>query len=83
MLSQVFIVRFGLSAIWLANEKNERRRRWAPVCGLLGQPAWIAAALDSHQIGVLLINIAYTFVWARGFWIQWSDRLRAAVRRCA
>lgn len=75
-ISQWWILVFGVSAIWLATETDERRRRWAPVCGCLGQPAWIVAALETHQTGVLIISLIYAAIWMRGLWLSWGSFIR-------
>ena len=74
---QICIVIFGVGAIWLANDRREHYRRWAPIAGLLGQPAWIVAAIQSGQMGVLLVSLLYTVAWGRGFWMQWIEPRRS------
>jgi hypothetical protein len=41
MIAQLGIAIFGVLAVWLAQDENIARRRWAPVFGLIGQPFWI------------------------------------------
>lgn len=80
-LSQWLILICGVGAIWLANERSDRLRRWAPVFGLIGQPAWIIAALEAQQLGVLLVSLLYTVAWARGLFVHWISRAIRQARR--
>src|SRR5690606_746292 len=52
MIAQLGIAFFGVLAVWLVQEDRIERRRWAPVCGLLGQPFWIWMAVSGQQWGV-------------------------------
>lgn len=52
---------------------SARGRKFAPVVGLLGQPAWVWFAIQSKAWGLLLISIAYTLVYIRGAWQQWTQ----------
>lgn len=38
MIAQLGIENFGVLAVWLAQEDQVERRRWAPVLGVVGQP---------------------------------------------
>ena len=60
----------GLTALWMATGKNAESRRWAPIVGLLGQPAWMIFAIQSDAWGLLLLSGAYTGVYARAAWVQ-------------
>jgi hypothetical protein len=73
---QLALAGFGLTALWLAMGHSERGRRWAPVIGLCGQPAWLwfgwqvqTSGLEAW--GLLVLSLAYTVVYARGVWVQW------------
>jgi hypothetical protein len=65
---QVAIVLFGVGALFFQYADCPRQRHLAPWLGLAGQPAWIYAAYTSHQWGMLLVTVAYTFGWMRGIW---------------
>jgi hypothetical protein len=77
-LLQLALALFGLSALWMATGRSEIARRWAPVVGLLGQPAWLAFAWSAEAWGLFVLSIAYTAVYARGAWVQWSLPRRRA-----
>lgn len=70
-LLQVALAGFGLVAMWLAMGSSPTGRKWAPVVGLLGQPAWIGFAIGVNAPGLLVLSIAWTLVYARGVWVQW------------
>ena len=71
VLLQVALAAFGLVAMWLAMGPSAAGRRWAPVVGLLGQPAWVAFALQAKAPGLLVLAVAWSLVYARGIWVQW------------
>lgn len=71
MLVQFALAFFGLAALFMAMGHNPRARRWAPIVGLCGQPAWIAFAIGAEAWGLLALAIAYSAVYARGAWVQW------------
>lgn len=83
---------FGLTALWMATGRNERARLWAPVVGLLGQPAWLAFAWQAQAWGLFVLSLAYTAVYVRAAWrpgdresfhvfsllgVYWAKRYRA------
>ncbi len=70
-LVQMALAFFGLSAMWMAMGKSARARKWAPLVGLCGQPFWLAFALQAKAWGLLALSLAYSFVYARGVWVQW------------
>lgn len=69
---QLALAFFGLTALWLAMGQSERGRRWAPVIGLMGQPAWCYFAWSVSAWGLLALSLAYTAVYVRGAWVQWG-----------
>jgi hypothetical protein len=76
MIAQFGIAVFGLVAIALTQSSCSRRRRWAPLFGLAGQPFWIYATATSGQLGMLIVSCAYTAIWIVGAWRQWVWRVR-------
>jgi hypothetical protein len=71
---QLALAVFGLSALWLATGQSARGRRWAPVIGLCGQPAWLWFAVDAQAWGLFTLSLAYTAVYARGALLQWRTQ---------
>lgn len=74
LIAQVVIVVCGVTAVYLSQDPRPNLRRWAPVLGLIGQPAWFATAIINEQWGLLAIAVLYTYSWARGFIIQWRPQ---------
>ncbi len=69
---QIALAFFGLSALWMATcTESQTARRWAPVVGLLGQPAWLWFAISTSAWGLLALSLAYTAVYVRGAWLNW------------
>jgi hypothetical protein len=68
---QIGLVFFGAMAIFLLSCKNEETRRWGYVFGLISQPFWFWAAIESGQWGIFFLSCFYTFSWIRGIWNFW------------
>lgn len=71
MIAQLIIAASGGLAIWLANDRQESRRKWAPIVGLIGQPFWLWETWHSGQLGMLALTVWYTLAWVRGFVQHW------------
>lgn len=71
MIAQLAIMVFGASAVWLSQDKRESMRRWACICGLLGQPFWFWTAYQAEQWGVFIVCFLYAASWVRGFITHW------------
>lgn len=71
MIIQLVLAVFGLSAMWMSMGHNPRARRWAPVVGLAGQPAWLWFAWQAGAWGLFVLSIAYSVVYVRGVLLQW------------
>ncbi len=83
-LDQIIILCTGVPAVFLSQGLSAARRRWAPIFGLLGQPAWIYMAIEANKAGVFLVTLLYTYSWLRGFNNQWIRpwlRLRREARQ--
>jgi len=61
--NQVAIAFTGLVALLLLTFGGKTARLVAPVFGLAGQPFWLLSAIESNQLGVLVVTLAYTMVW--------------------
>lgn len=70
-MTQLLIAIFGLSSIYMAMDNDTRLRKWAPIVGLCGQPAWLYFAWQSQAWGLGLLVAAYTVVYANGVRVQW------------
>lgn len=70
-IPQIGIAMFGMTAVFLVCSKEQRVRRWGPVCGLIGQPFWIWSSIAAEQWGILVLTAFYTYSWWRGFRNNW------------
>ena len=73
-MNQFALAIFGLTALFMATGMDPRARRWAPIVGLCGQPAWLWFAYDVHAWGLAMLSLAYTLVYIRGAWVQWRRK---------
>lgn len=71
VIAQIAIAVFGVSAVWLSQDHRPHWRRWAPIMGLAGQPAWLYATYTAEQWGIFALCGVYTAAWARGFHNHW------------
>jgi hypothetical protein len=70
MISQIAIMIFGASAIWLVSRK-EKWNRWGYILGMCGQPFWIYTTIQNEQWGILIMTLVYAYSWAQGIWNYW------------
>lgn len=75
MIAQIGIALFGVIAIWLSQDKNEDRRKYACLFGLAGQPFWFWGAFSAEQWGIFSLCILYTAAWFKGFKQHWLPRI--------
>ena len=50
-------------------------RRWGPVVGLVGQPAWLFSTWAHGQFGMFLVSGAFTAIYVWGVWRDWVEPL--------
>ena len=74
MIDQVAILFTGVVAVWLSQDKQESRRKWAPIFGLAGEPFWFYSAWLADQWGILALSLVYSAGWARGIKTYWWKR---------
>lgn len=70
-MTQFLMAFFGLTALYCAMGNSARLRKWAPIIGIAGQPAWFWFAWQSQAWGLGLLVLAYTLVYANGIYVQW------------
>lgn len=63
-IAQIGIPVFGVGAILLVSRKS----KWGFVFGLLSQPFWFMTAIINKQVGIIVVNVAYTLSWAYGLY---------------
>lgn len=71
---QFLMALFGLTSIYCAMGNNARLRKWAPIIGLAGQPAWFWFAWQSQAWGLSLLVAAYSLVYVHGIRVQWGQK---------
>lgn len=74
IVTQIGIAVFGVTAVYLSQDLRVERRKWASVCGLAGQPFWIAETVSAEQWGILFLCSLYAWSWWRGFRAHWLTR---------
>lgn len=72
-IPQVGIAIFGVSAVFLVNQRERRVRRWGPICGMIGQPFWIWSSIAAEQWGILALTVLYTYSWGCGIRNNWRQ----------
>lgn len=73
MIDQAIIAITGVVAIFLTQSSERRWQKYACIVGLVGQPFWIIATLDSNQWGMFVLSVFYTLAWIQGvrnFWFK-------------
>ena len=68
---QVWIALLGVTAIALSQSTDVKKRRWACIFGLAGQPFWFYMAYKQNSWGVFILCLFYTMAWARGVFNYW------------
>lgn len=71
MITQICIFAFGMTAIYLVNDKRPNVRRWGCIFGLLAQPFWFYETFMQAQWGIFAASFVYAYSWWRGFKAQW------------
>lgn len=70
MISQIFIMVFGASAIWFVGRK-EKWKRWGYIFGIISQPFWFYTSYTNEQWGILIMSLFYTYSWIQGIYNYW------------
>ena len=78
MIAQIGIALLGVTAIWLSQSADHKRRKFACLFGLAGQPFWFWSAVAAEQWGIFILCFFYTVAWARGVKTNWLSSAPAA-----
>jgi hypothetical protein len=62
-----------MAAVW-AVARTDRWHRWGFVFGLSSEPAFLYAAWESRQWGILLLTVWWTYYWGVGAWRRFGKR---------
>lgn len=73
-MEQLGIVIFGVTAVWLTQQRRVEWRRYACLFGMAGQPFWFYAAWKAGQPGIAAIVAVYTYLWGLGIYNNWIKR---------
>lgn len=73
-MTQFLMALFGLTSIYCAMGNSPRLRKWAPIIGLAGQPAWFWFAGQLQAWGLGVLALAYTLVFLNGIRVQWGGK---------
>lgn len=72
-MDQIALALTGFIAIWLTQDKDESRRKYACLFGLAGQPFWFYSAYTTEQWGIFILCFAYTWAWIKGLKTHWIN----------
>lgn len=70
-LDQIMIGLLGPLAVFVSQDKDPRRSRYACLIGMACQPAWFYMTIAAGQWGAFAASLVYTVAWARGIWNHW------------
>lgn len=70
-ISNIVISVVGALAVALSLQTSTSVRRWGPLLGLLGQPAWFYIGFKTDQQGVVIAAGIFTLSWLIGIWTLW------------
>ncbi|MEM1153088.1 MAG: hypothetical protein AAGI44_03050 [Pseudomonadota bacterium] len=78
-ICQIWISMTGITAMTLAASQQAKRRMYAGIFGLLGEPAWITTSVIAQQWGVMVLALVYAFSWFCVFLSNYREVKRHAV----
>ena len=70
-MDQILIAVLGIAAIWLTQDPDENRRKYACLFGIVGQPFWFYSTWIAGQWGIFILTLFYTIAWLRGIKQYW------------
>ena len=70
-MEQLAIAFTGVIAIWLSQDCCPKRRRYACLFGLAGQPFWFYSAWQAEQWGIFALCLFYAWAWFKGVRTHW------------
>lgn len=74
ILLQVSIAIFGFVAIYLTQQPDDAKKKYACIFGLISQPMFLYSTFMAEQWGMFLLSIAYTYAWWVGFKSFWLKK---------
>lgn len=73
-MEQLAIAFAGVIAIWFSQDCCPKRRRFACLFGLAGQPFWFYSAWQAEQWGIFCLCFFYAWAWFKGVRLHWHGR---------
>jgi len=70
-VSQILIPLFGATAVFLSQCRTREKRCWAPVLGIISQPAWFFTTWFNAQWGIFTVSFVYAYAWVLGLYNHW------------
>jgi hypothetical protein len=81
MIDQIAIFGLGVAAVTLTNQRPEKVRRWAPICGFAAEPFWFYTGIVNEQWGIVGLAFVYGAAWGQGIYNHWIKKEPANERR--
>ena len=79
IISQIVILTFGVTALFLSQLDNKSARKAAPIIGLSAEPFWLYTSFTASQWGVFCLGFVYIFVWSYTFYKVWIKKPTSTV----
>lgn len=73
VIAQIIIATCGVTAIGLTQTGVRKFMRFAPVFGLMSQPAWFYTTFTNEQWGIFTLSFFYWSMWAYGLYNFWFN----------
>ena len=73
IFANIFLAIVGVSAVWFSQSRDPKKAKWAPVLGLVGQPAWFYTSYVTGNWGIFVLCFFYTAAWGKGLYIHWFE----------
>ena len=65
---QALLAALSLTTLYMSMGDNPRHRRAAPFVGICAQPFWLYSTIQAGQVGMVLLCLAYTSIYAMACW---------------
>lgn len=76
---QVTLALLSLTAIYLLQQPDQKKRRWGSVWGLTSQPFWLYETWMADQMGMFALACIYTILYIWGIYVNFrKDTVEAA-----
>lgn len=76
MIEQLAIAIFGVTAIFLSQDEDKNKQKYACIFGLISQPFWFWTTIKGEQWGMVVLCFFYSYAWYRGFKTHWTPKIR-------